>query len=285
MLEPLTPTYTADLFPALHDEFLRLLRGLTPEDWSRPTLAGWRVRDVAAHLLDGDLRKLSFERDGHEVPGQAPRSFDEVVRLIDGMNASAVQYGQRLSPRLLVELLAVTGPWVSAWVAGRPPEAAARFSVAWAGEAASEHWMDTGREYTERWHHQMQIRDAVGAPLLLERRWLYPLLDLSVRALPRAYASVAAAEGTTVTLDVRGDTTDAWTLVRAAAGWQVMRGKLDAPSASLSTDGDTAWRLFFNALSSDEARRRVTIAGLAPLAEPLLSARAVMVRRRDLSGS
>jgi hypothetical protein len=43
--------------------------------------------------------------------------------------------------------------------------------------------METGREYTERWHHQMQIREAVGAPGLLERRWYQPVLDLSVRAV------------------------------------------------------------------------------------------------------
>ena len=67
-VEALTPIYTADLFPPLHAELIRLLRAISDADWARPTLATpWMVRDVAAHLLDGDLRKLSGGRDGHRT--------------------------------------------------------------------------------------------------------------------------------------------------------------------------------------------------------------------------
>jgi hypothetical protein len=58
-MEPLSPVYTADLFPPLHQELLALLRGLTPADWERPTVAGsWRVRDVASEKVSiaGDAR-------------------------------------------------------------------------------------------------------------------------------------------------------------------------------------------------------------------------------------
>jgi len=49
------PLDTAPLFPDLHAELLALLRALELEDWERPAVAGaWRVRDVAAHLLDGE---------------------------------------------------------------------------------------------------------------------------------------------------------------------------------------------------------------------------------------
>lgn len=60
---------TASLYDPLHGTLVDLLRGLEPDDWSRPTVAGgWRVRDVAAHPLDGQLRRLSFHRDGHPMP-------------------------------------------------------------------------------------------------------------------------------------------------------------------------------------------------------------------------
>ena len=53
VLAPLPPLDAAPLFPDLHAELLALLRALDPADWERPTVAGaWRVRDVAAHLLD-----------------------------------------------------------------------------------------------------------------------------------------------------------------------------------------------------------------------------------------
>src|SRR5213082_3892646 len=51
---------TRHLFAPLHAELMSLLRGLSAEDWEKPTVAkAWRVRDVAAHLLDTQLRRLS----------------------------------------------------------------------------------------------------------------------------------------------------------------------------------------------------------------------------------
>jgi uncharacterized protein (TIGR03083 family) len=278
-MERLTPVDTVELFPGLHAELITLLRGLDDADWSRPTLAGsWRVRDVAAHLLDGDLRKLSGGRDAHRPPVDGPlSSFADVVALIDRLNAEGVAYAARLSPRVLTDLLEATGRWVSAFVADLPPHGEAPHSVAWAGEERSENWMDTGREYTERWHHQMQIRDAVGAPGLLRHRWLHPLLDLSVRALPRAYEGAAAPEGTAVVLQVQAEGENAWSLVREAARWTVFRGAAPDAAARVTVDADTAWRILYNALPADAARERITVDGDPALAEPMLRARSVMV--------
>ncbi|HEU0015444.1 MAG TPA: maleylpyruvate isomerase N-terminal domain-containing protein, partial [Longimicrobium sp.] len=110
-LSPMEPLHTADLFLPLYGELVGLLRSLGPEDWERPTLAPrWTVRDVAAHLLDGDLRNLSAYRDGHAVPTEAPiRSYADLVALIDRINDTGVQYMRRLSPGLMVELFELTG--------------------------------------------------------------------------------------------------------------------------------------------------------------------------------
>jgi len=277
-LEPLTPVYTADLFAPLSAELVSLLRGLGESDWTRPTVAGaWRVKDVAGHLLDGDLRKLAFCRDGHRAWGPASPAFDDVVAYINRTNATGVGYAERLSPRLLTDLLELTGEWVSRFVTSLPPEADAAFPVAWAGEDRSTNWMDIGREYTERWHHQMQIRDAVGAPGLLQPRWLDPLLGLSVRALRRAYQDVQAPVGTAVTFEVTGEGESAWSVTRQASGWVVWRGKAKQPAASVRADADAAWRLLYNALSPGAARARLTTTGDTALLEPLFAARSVMV--------
>jgi hypothetical protein len=273
------PIDTAPVFGPLHAELIALLRSLTPEQWLRPTIAGrWRVRDVAAHLLDTTLRKVATYRDGHVLPLDAPIATAEALtRLVNSLNAGGVQFAQRLSTRQLVDLLEITGDWAAALVAELPPHGRAIWAVSWAGEAESENWMDTGREYTERWHHQMQIRDAVGAPLLLEPRWLDPLLDISVRALPVAYAEVDAREGACVRFTVDGNPPRAWTLVRTAGRWDIENGTRPDTRCIVSMSGDTAWRLLFNALSADEARRRVTIDGDPLLARPLLDARSVIV--------
>jgi hypothetical protein len=34
--------------------------------------------------------------------------------------------------------------------------------VAWAGEAESKNWFHVARDYSEKWHHQQQIREAVS---------------------------------------------------------------------------------------------------------------------------
>ena len=277
-MEPVTPIYTADLFAPLHAELVGLLRGLGDADWARPTLApAWRVRDVAAHLLDGDLRKLSGARDGHRITSRAVSSFTEIVDLINDMNAGGVRYAARLSPRVITDLLEITGHWVSEYVATLPPHAASPIAVAWAGEDRSENWMDTGREYTERWHHQMQIREAVGAEGLLQWRWFHPLLDLSVRAFPRAYRDVAAAPGTAVVFEVETGADTAWSVIREASGWTVVRGRAPDAAACVHADADTVWRLLYNALSANAARARVAITGDRSLAEPMLGARSVMV--------
>ncbi len=268
--------YTSELFAPLSAALVGLLRELRADDWSRPTLAGaWTVRDVAAHLLDGDLRRLALGRDGHAAARPASSAFADVVAFINETNTAGVSYGRRLSPRLLTDLLERSGEWVARHVQALPPDAQAALPVAWAGEESSPNWMDTGREYTERWHHQMQIRDAVRAPGLLQPRWLLPLLELSVRAFRRAYRDVAAPAGTAVAFEVEG--AGAWSVVREPRGFVVLRGRAPRPAAAAVVDPDTAWRLLYNALTPEAARARVRATGDASLLAPLLAARAVMV--------
>jgi uncharacterized protein (TIGR03083 family) len=275
------PIDTVPLFAPLHAELIALLRSLTPAQWLLPTVAGhWRVRDVAAHLLDGSLRKVAVYRDGHLLTPDAPiTSPQDVGRLVNGLNAAGVSFADRLSTREIVDLLEIAGPWVANVISALPPHGPAIFAVSWAGEAASENWMDTGREYTEHWHHQMQIRDAVGAPLLLAPRWLDPLLDIAVRALPVAYAGVAAGDETAVVLEVAldDDASRAWTVFRVNGRWDIERGVHGSARCKVHTTADAAWRLLFNALSEREARSALTISGDASLAEPLMRARSIVL--------
>ena len=277
-MEPLEPRYTADLFRPLLGELMTLLRSLEPEMWDRATVAGhWRVRDIVAHLLDGDLRRLAICRDGHQIATDPIASDRDLARFINRLNAEGVAYGARLSRTLLIDLAEVTGEWVAEYFSTLPPHAQAMFSVSWAGEAVSENWMDIGRDYTERWHHQMQIRDAVGRSRLLSPVWLDPLIELSIRALPPAYSAVAASDGSTVTLQVHGDTEGSWTLLREDGSWHLRRGQPHAPTTTVSVAADDVWRLFFNALSSEATAERVGVEGNRLLAAPLLGARSVIV--------
>ncbi|HTG55299.1 MAG TPA: maleylpyruvate isomerase N-terminal domain-containing protein, partial [Niabella sp.] len=52
---------TLELFPILDGMLIGLLESLTEAEWNAPTIARlWKVKDVASHLLDGNLRGLSI---------------------------------------------------------------------------------------------------------------------------------------------------------------------------------------------------------------------------------
>jgi uncharacterized protein (TIGR03083 family) len=282
MMEPVGEIETAPLFRPLHGELMGLLRGLAPAGWEKPTRAGaWRVRDVAAHLLDTALRRLSFHRDGmNPPPPDTPfADADGLLRFLDALNADWVRAARRLSPQVLVELLETAGGQCADFLAGLPPHGEARFPVAWAGEDVSQNWMDVAREYTEQWHHQQQIREAVGAPLLLERTWLFPMLDASVRALPHAYRDVAAEPGQAVAFRFTGEAGGDWCLQRDASSWRLLLGSPEVPACRVTTDADTAWRVLFKAIDPDAAQAAVAIEGETRLGTPFLAALAVMARR------
>ena len=269
---------TAELFLPLQRELVALLRGLSEADWSRPTVAReWTVKDVAAHLLDTDLRRLSAQRDGYSPSAAKLGSYEEIVAFINHLNAAWVETARRLSPRVLTDLLEWTGPQLAELFVSLAPDDEAVIPVAWAGEGRSANWMDVGREYTEKWHHQAQIRDAVGAPALDSRRWLGPVLELSMYALPHAFRATEADEGSALSVRIEGEAGGGWHILRARDGWELREGEREDASARVRLDADTAWRLFYNALGRDEAASRVEASGDERLCETFLSVRSVMV--------
>ncbi|PWT89824.1 MAG: hypothetical protein C5B56_06485 [Proteobacteria bacterium] len=277
-MEPLSPIQTAHLYLPLHLELLELLRSLTPDQWQSPTVcAEWAVRDIVAHLLDVDIRRLSLLRDGLDLgPPDVPiYGYRGLVDYLNRLNADWVKAARRMSPRVLIDLLALTGPQVASYVEELDPEAPARFSVAWAGEDVSPNWFDVGRDYTERWHHQQQIRDAVGAPGLTRREWLFPVLDLFMRSVPFTYRNEPAPAGTVIDFKIHGPAGGAWSL-RLEDSWNLFRGSAAEPSCAIRLDQDTAWRMFTKGIPAGEAARRATVEGTALLARPFLGSLAVM---------
>lgn len=268
------------MFRPVSAALVALLRGLEDADWRRPTVAGaWSVRDVVAHLLDTTLRRLSFHRDGMTPPPPAHpiHSERDFVAFINGLNREWVVTARRLSPRVLTDLYTRASREQADWFESLPLEAPALFPVSWAGEAESAGWFDLGREFTELWHHQQQIRMAVGAPSLDDPRYLRAVIDVAVRGLPHAYRGLEAEPGDTIVLDVRGASGGQWTLTRARAGWELSAGVASAPTAAVSVADDAAWQLLFNALPPADAARAVSVEGRAALAAPLLRARSVVV--------
>lgn len=278
-MKPVGPIFVSETYSELHGAFIALLKSLAPDDWYKPTVAGdWKVRDIVSHLLDSDVRRLSFQRDkAPQVPPDTPiQSYRDLVNFLNDLNAVWVKAAQRISPPLLIQLHELTGAQVCELLASLDPFAPALFGVAWAGEETSANWFDVAREYTEKWHHQQQIRDAVGAPALTERQWLFPVLDTFLRGLPHTYRNTKANEATRIVFIITGEAGGTWTLQHEGPAWVLYEGVGDNAACEIRLDQDTAWRLLTKGLSRDTAAARVTIAGQQDLGDPLLGMLAVM---------
>jgi hypothetical protein len=147
-LETPAPIDTRLLFRPVSRSLVILLRGFGEEQWQAPTIAkSWVVRDIVAHLVDSTLRRLSFHRDAM-VPPPPPGALDserDLVKFINELNDVLVSASPRLSPRVLTDLY---------------------------------------ERGSSLWHHQQQIRMAVGTAPLSEFRYLHAVIDLAVRGLP-----------------------------------------------------------------------------------------------------
>ena len=108
--EPLRPgpILCAHLLRKVDAKLLELLPALRPEEWDLPTVAPqWTVRDVAAHLLDTVLRKLSFVRDHWLVENVQIRPHEDLVTLVNRLHREGVTVYRRLSPSVLCRLMAL----------------------------------------------------------------------------------------------------------------------------------------------------------------------------------
>jgi uncharacterized protein (TIGR03083 family) len=263
------PVLVAGLFPGLLEELLHVLRSLSAEQWQQATACpGWSVHDVALHLLADDAGILSGQRDGYYPARGQIEDWDELVAFINERNEQWVAATRRISPRLIVELLAFTGPQVTAFFQSRDPLATGG-PVNWAGPEPAPVWLDLAREYTERWLHQQHIREGAGVPLLDEPRYLGPVLATFVHALPVAYEEVKAPEGTVVVLVIPGPAGGEWAVRREGARWRLYQGSVASAAAIVSLPAHVAWRLFTRGISREAARAQAETSGDERLAARL----------------
>lgn len=272
-MNPLPRVDVVPLFPEERAALLKLLRSMTAEQWAEPTVcAGWSVKDVASHLIADDVGRLGWQRDRHSAnrfESANPETFEaELLAFINKQNESWVEATRRLSPRIAIDLLEWTGGETQALFESLKPNAPG-LAVSWAGESESTNWFDLAREYTERWHHQAQIREAAGAPMLYEARLFAPVLATLMRGVPHTLRTLDAPEGTHIRVVIK-EPNSAVSLVREGGAWQLTQPVPAKADATVEMDGDTAWRVFTKNISLDEARGRAAISGDESLGERVL---------------
>ena len=264
----LPPISVIDLFGGEREALLTLLSGLSDAHWALPTACpGWSVHDLALHLFGDDVGRLSQGRDSYSgyadaiaATGISLSQWDTLIAFINQQNEAWVQATRRIGPRLLCEFLRMTGDATSTYFAHLDLQAVGD-PVDWAGPDPAPVWLDVAREYTERWVHHQQIRDAVGQLGLKEPRWFAPVLDTFVRALPYALRYMTAPQGAWVELVITGEAGGDWWAIRTADTWTLVREKGINPWAIIRLDQETAWRLWTKGIDKDKALARITHEG------------------------
>ena len=263
-----------DRFASLRTELLELLASLEDTEWTAAATPRWSVKDVTAHLLGGDVGILSRERDAHRLPA-AIVTYEQLVQHVNRLNEEWVVAARRMSVRVLREWLAYVGPLVDAYFSSLDPHAMGG-AVSWAGPDPAPVWFDIAREFTERWHHQQQIRDATGRPPLYDPYFLAPVLATFVRALPHSLRDTMAPHGTVIQLEIPGQAGGVWCVQRTERDWRFVPPSTLPPATTVELAPDVAWRVFTKGLSRDEAHARAVIRGEMRLAAPVLATTAVI---------
>jgi len=271
------PILCAHLFRRVDERLIDLLSSLAPAEWDVQTIAPlWKVRDVAAHLLDTALRKLSIVRDSWYVEPVNIRSPQDLITLINRLNREGVTVYRRLSPKVLIDIMKEACEQSARFHESLDPFAPAAFAVSWAGEESSPNWFDTARELTERWHHQQQIRLATNRPGIMTPELYHPVLDCFVRGLPYLYRDVDAPVGTLLLLEISGDCGGRWFLLKKAQRWHLVKPSGEKPASRLTIPQELAWRIFTKGIDRDSARAQITVEGNRHLGDKVLQLTAIV---------
>ncbi len=262
-----------DVRPELAAErraLLDLLGSLTPAEWATPSAApGWTVKDLALHLLDDDLGWLSRDRDG-DTSSYLHERGGALVTALAAKNQRWIDGARGLSARVLADLLDWSGRQMDEYYAAM--DLGGDGEVTWADEDTVPVWFDICQDLTERWVHQMQIREATGRVEGFAERYLPLVLRTFVWAFPHQYR-VDAPDGASVRLDLGSG--DVWTLAcMGDAAWALDEGAPARPDASASFSDAAGWRSLTGA---SVPAGGVVLDGPAALVEPLLEVRGILV--------
>jgi uncharacterized protein (TIGR03083 family) len=230
-----------DVRPTLVEErrdLLALLEALNPEQWCAPTeVPGWTVKDLALHILDDDLGWLSRGRDSDPSGRLTIEDPSEFVDALAAKNQRWIDGASGLSLPVAAGLLEWAGRQMDDYYATM--DLAGEGRVAWASDGLVPIWFDIAQDLTERWVHQMQMRQPLGLVAGYRDAYLPIVLRTFVWALPHQLTYEAPA-GTNLDIDLSAG--GRWHLVRDPRTWLLAEGRADDPDAELYCSDEGGWR-------------------------------------------
>ena len=140
----------------------------------------------------------------------------------------------------------------------------------------SPNWFHIAREYTEKFLHQQQIRDAVHKFGIMTRELFYPFIDIMMYAFPHTFKDTVLDEGTIISIIVSTAIGGQWNIVRTKTGWKLNKDNIQTSDARIMIDPDMAWKLFSKSWTPQMVSGKVEITGNRELGEQALRLVAVM---------
>ncbi len=252
------------------EDLLDVVGSLTDDEWLSPTdVPGWTVKDLALHILDDDLGWLSRGRDG-DRSGLLNVGDSGFVDALNQKNQRWVDAAGQLSRCLTLQLLEWAGGQMDAHYAAQ--SLTSDGYVSWASDDPVPNWFDLAQDLTERWVHQMQIREAVDAVGTYRDDYLPAVMRTLVWAFPHQYR-VAADPGSRVLLDLAAG--GAWTLTSDGARWDLAPASSEEGYvARVRTDDTGGWRWL---TGGDVSADALDTSGPVDLIGPLMKVRAALV--------
>lgn len=236
------------------------------------------MKDIVAHLLQSGMGRLSIQRDNfslYDNSGPSPQ-FEDLSLLIDNLNTNWTDLLKSASPRVLLDLISVTERQLAKFILTQDLHSQALYAVGWAGETVSENWFDLGREYTEHWHHQQQIREAVAAPGITDRKYLNPVIQLFMYSVPFWYRDIIADEGSSLNIEITGRSGGNWSLQRIKSDW-ILTEEIIKTDLRITMTDDTAWRFFTRSNPLESFRNKVEMSIENDLLKNFMNVKAIMI--------
>ncbi|PKP53486.1 MAG: hypothetical protein CVT92_04110 [Bacteroidetes bacterium HGW-Bacteroidetes-1] len=274
------PIETLSLFEDLNQELIYFLADLQPNEWLLPSpINGRTVKDLASHLVDGSLRRISMQRDHFFEQSENDLSYlPDLINHVQTLNQQWIIATRRLSPRILVEILKKYEQEVFELYSRLKSDDEALFPVAWAYQDRSLNWFDIARDYTEKWHHQMQMRMAVNQPLLMSERFLTPVYETFLLALP-AHLDRKASDYRDHLLEVEitGEIRMRFSFINKSSQWSSIENNNVNFDTRITIPASVGWILFTNTdLEKEKYIHQITITGNQELAMAVLSLTTVL---------
>ena len=194
-----------------------------------------------------------MQRDSYFGENSQIASYSDLVAFIQRMNSEWITATKRLSPEIIISLLETAEKEYYTFIKKLELDKPAIWPVAWAGENESYNWFDIARDYTEKWHHQMQIREAIcNKSDIFNPKFVKPVYEIFMNALPFVYKDVEAEDKTLIIIHIVGKCGGTWHLYRNNNKWELSDGKCGLVKTEVTIKDDIAWKLFTNSIRENK---------------------------------